>query len=153
MKKALLVLAAIGAAGYGVARYQSAAAPVPAHNAGLAQDRIWIDHMPRGERDKFHMFAMISRHSFGVFEIRSAWTGTFEGFRYEANRDEVRAVFPQNGDRETLKIDARKCNEQGMDYCLEISGNSRGVKRYVSKKEWVIDSQADVDAFAAKLAH
>ena len=35
---------------------------------------------------------------------------------------------------------ARRCAENGFDFCLELSGTSRGTRRYYSKKEWSVKS-------------
>ena len=37
-----------------------------------------------------------------------------------------------------MKVRAWPCRERGMDYCLELTGASRGVKRYRSKEGWEI---------------
>src|SRR4051812_5014171 len=69
----------------------------------LVADRIWIDHIPRNERDTNRVFAAVSEHSVGVFQATSQWRGAFEAFRYEASAGELRLVFPQTGDRETVR--------------------------------------------------
>src|SRR4051794_34158664 len=76
----------------------------------LAEDRVWIDHMPRGERDQINVFLLLTEHPVGVFQQTSAWKGSFEAFRYEANAGEVRILYPQTGDREKVKVRATKCN-------------------------------------------
>ena len=128
MKKLLLVLV-LGAVGFGAWRLHSHSTAVEASDAKLLVDRIWIDHMPQSERDTINVFALISDESVGVFQATSVWKGTYEGFRFEAKGDEVRALFPQNGDKEKFIAKARACNERGMDFCLDVSGTSRGTKR------------------------
>jgi hypothetical protein len=112
----------------------------------LLSDRIWIDHLPRNERDTIHAFIAVSEVSIGFFQATSQWRGTFEAFRYEANDNELRIVFPQTGDRETVRTKARRCTEQQMDFCLELDGASRGPKKYYSRKGWEIDHHQDLDA-------
>src|SRR4051812_16892353 len=86
----------------------------------IMKDRIWVDHMPRGERDMIDVFAVLSRQPVGLFQKASAWKGAFELFRYEATGEEMRLVFPQSGDKEKAHVVARTCKEHGMDFCLEI---------------------------------
>ena len=117
----------------------------------LVADRIWIDHIPRNERDTFNVFAAVSEHSIGVFQATSQWRGAFEAFRYEANGGELRLFFPQTGDRERARAKARRCTEQHMDFCLEIEGASRGVKKYYSREGWEIGGDHDLDAIARQL--
>ena len=64
--------------------------------------------------------------------------GTYEVFTHKANGDRLRVVYPQSNDSETVKVRAWPCRERGMDYCLELTGASRGVKRYRSKEGWEI---------------
>ena len=80
-------------------------------------------------REMVQLFIVLSwaPESIGIFDVRSRWTGSFEAFRYELHGDELRVVYPQKGDRETIKVKATECHEAGMDYCLEISGTSRCV--------------------------
>ena len=110
----------------------------------ILKDRLWIDHMPRNERDMIDVFLVLDEHPVGAFQKTSAWQGSFEAFRYEASGNEMRIFFPQSGDNEKLRVEARTCNERGMDYCLEISGSKRGTTRYYSRKGWEIDSLGEV---------
>jgi hypothetical protein len=146
MKKLLLVaLLAIA----GVTAWRMHDAP----GRGLLQDRVWIDHVPRNDRDVINVFVAVSDQSVGAFNQASAWRGAYEGFRYEASGDELRLLFPQTGDRERVTAKARKCDVGGMDYCLEVSGSSRGVKRYYSRKGWEIDRVDDIPSRIRALAN
>jgi hypothetical protein len=112
----------------------------------LVTDRIWIDHIPRSDRDTIRVFAAVSEHAVGLFQTTSQWRGAFEAFRFEAAGGELRVVFPQTGDRETVRAKVRRCSEQGMDFCLDLDGASRGVKRYYSREGWEIGGRHDLDA-------
>lgn len=117
----------------------------------LIADRLWIDHIPRNDKDVIHLFAMLSEQSAGVFQATSQWRGNYEVFRYEAQGGELRLVYPQTGDRETARAKARRCNEGGMDFCLELEGASRGVKKYYSRKGWEIDGAPDLGTVKQRL--
>ena len=145
MKKALLGMVAIAGVSYGAYRWRSEPAPAAKHRDDLVTDRLWIDHMPRGERDMFNILALLDDDAVGVFQKMSAWVGEYEGFRFEANEGELRVVYPQSGKRETVRVRARTCNENGMDFCLEISGASRGVKKYYSREGWEIGAAHDLE--------
>ena len=111
-------------------------------------DRIWIDHLPRGETDAIQIFAALRREPVGALQPTTRWKGSFEIFVHEARGDgEAVFTFPQNRDRERARYSAAACGERGFDYCLELRGTSRGVKRYYSKKGWEIK-----DASAATLS-
>ena len=144
MKKLALFTVAIAGAVVGVRHFHQ-----PAHHAAhLVQDRIWIDHMPRNDRDTVNVFAALTQEPVGVFQAASLWRGQYEAFRYEQHGDQIRLVFPQTGDKEAINVTAYECSDGGFDYCLDVKGASHGVKRYYSREEWVIDSR---DALASSL--
>ena len=149
MKKALFAVVAVSVAGYGV--YRWADDPAPREEASLVTNRIWLDHIPRNDRDVIEVFAAITDEPLGIFQATSMWKGHFEMFRYESHGDEFRILYPQNGERESVTMKATRCNQSGMDYCLEVSGSSRGVKQYYSRKGWEIDSVHDLASMRARL--
>lgn len=124
----------------------------------VVTDRIWIDHIPRNDRDTFQIFLALTEEPVGIFQAASQWAGQYEIFRYEMNGEEIRFVFPQNGDREKGTAKARECRDHGHDYCLDMSGTKRGVKKYYSRKGWEIDgltadeAKAKADAIVESLA-
>jgi hypothetical protein len=150
MKKLVLLLAvvALGIGGWRLTHHASAEAP---KDATLAFDRLWIDHLPKDERDTVNVYLARTEQPVGIFQAASMWRGQYEIFHYEANGDEVRAVFPQSGDRERFKISAAACDKNGFQYCLELKGASHGVKRYYSMKGWEIDG-GDADRAEAQIA-
>ena len=137
MKK-LLALAVISTVAYGGWRWHQHAPAEPTDKPRLAFDRIWIDHLPKNERDTIQVFAALHDDAMGVFQSTSRWKGAFEMFQFEANDGEMRIVYPQNGDRDRVRLKATECDQNGMDFCLEISGASRGVKKYYSREGWEI---------------
>ena len=104
-------------------------------------DRIWIDHLPSNDRDPVNAFIVLTEEPVGIFQQASVWRGAFELFRWEGKGDQLRVVYPQTGDRETIRARATRCDDRGMDYCLELAGSSHGVQRYYSRKGWEIDGQ------------
>lgn len=152
MKKTLLVTALVATVGYGGWRlaHRGHDAAVMTDDSKLALDRIWIDHIPRTERDTIQVFAAVTEEEFGVFQATSMWKGAFELFQFKGKGGEIKATFPQDGDKETIKLKARPCSENQMDYCMEISGTSRGVKTYYSRKGWEIESVPSAKDLAAR---
>jgi hypothetical protein len=143
MKK-LVLLVVLGAVAASVWSWNRTAEPLDSDR--LFANRVWIDHIPRNERDTINVFVAVSEHSIGAFQATSAWRGAFEAFRYEASGGDLRLLYPQTGDRERVRTKARRCSDGGMDFCLEIDGASRGVKKYYSREGWEIDSTRDLDA-------
>ena len=122
-----------------------------AHDDSLVVDRLWIDHLPRNDRDTVNIFLAIDEESVGVFQATSAWHGVFDIFRFEHDGDQLRLVFPQDGTREKVRARARRCDAGEMDFCLELTGSGHGVKRYYSRKGWEIDAHADPSTAAETL--
>ena len=146
----LLVLAALSAAGYAVWHGHGQTTT----DREILRDRIWIDHLPRSEREPIQTFVILKDNPGGAFNSASMWKGTYELFRYEMQGRQIRMDFPQTGDRDNVRVEASKCRENGMDYCLTIEGSSRGVKRYYSREGWEIrsldEARAKLDTLASE---
>ena len=151
MKKALLAVVAVAGATYGVYQWRSDSKPAPKADDDLIVDRLWIDHIPRNDKDIIQIFAAITEEPVGIFQATSQWKGEFELFRYERSGSELRVVFPQTNTKDRVKAKATRCNQRGMDFCLELEGSSRGVKKYYSREGWEIGSVKDADALLKKL--
>ena len=117
----------------------------------LVFDRIWIDQLPTKPKDTFHTFIAATQEPVGLFHAGSQWKGGYEVFAHTAGGDGLRIVYLQTNETEKVKARAWRCKEQGMDYCLELAGSSRGVKRYYSREGWEIGSAEDARKIVAKL--
>ena len=148
MKKLLMVMV-LAAAAFGGLRWQQRHSANDGRGRNLALNRFWVDHLPTGERDKFNVF-VIHTEGMGGFAEETQWKGQIERFRFDIHGNAVHAVFPWTDTTEDFKVDARPCHEQGMDYCLELSGSSHGVKRYYSRTGWERKSGEDIEAFEAR---
>src|SRR5689334_17602479 len=113
--------------------WHAANKPAQDGEAEVLFDRIWIDHIPKTDKEEIQVFSALSERlsgfSIGMFEVRTQWRGSFEMFRYEDHGERLRLVFPQSGDREMVTARAHRCDEAQMDFCLEVEGASRGAKR------------------------
>ena len=147
----LLAVAVLSAAGYGVWHWHSSDTARPNE---LVRDRIWIDHLPRNERETIQTFVILKDNPAGVFNQASMWAGKYELFRYEMQGRQNRMEFPQTGDRDDVRAEASECHEAGMDYCLTLAGSSRGAKRYYSREGWEIrsldEARAKLDALTSE---
>jgi hypothetical protein len=105
----------------------------------LVLDRIWVDRVPSKPEETMNLFAALTQQPVGVFQFASQWRGGYEIFQYKAAGKELRVVYPHTGEKEKVKARAWTCKQRDMDYCLELTGASRGVKRYYSQRGWEID--------------
>ena len=114
-----------------------------APEAKLLFDRFWIDHEPRAPKEQFLALFVNGEHPFGHFAVRTVWTGQWEGVHYHITpREEgtIDFLFGATHEIQRVHYTARRCAENGFDFCLELQGTSRGTRHYYSKKEWVVKS-------------
>lgn len=143
----ILLLAISGGLGWRALRHD-------APDSKLIFDRFWVDHEPRDKQEKFLAMWVMSEHPVGRFVTRTVWTGVWEEFHYHLlPRDEwaMDMLFGNNNERQRVRWQARPCHENGFDFCLDLSGTSRGTKRYYSKKEWG-GQHVNPETIAASLA-
>ena len=146
MKK-LMTVAVIAAAAYGGVKWSQR--HDTQRGRSLAMNRFWVDHLPANERDPFNVF-VAHTEGIGGFAEETQWKGQIERFRFDIHGNTIHAVFPWTDTREDIKVDAKPCHEQGMDYCLELTGSKHGVSRYYSRVGWERKSGEDIEAFAAR---
>jgi hypothetical protein len=134
VKKPLLLLSLIVVGALAFARWSMDDGD--ASDPALVLDRIWVDQLPRKPTDVVNAFAAVTQQPMGIFHSGSQWKASFEIFTYtyKGSGNELRIVYPQSNEDEKVKVRAWACRERGMDYCLELKGASRGVKRYRSRK-------------------
>ena len=155
MKKLLFLLLLILAA-YLLWRYWWRDDAEMARGQELFYDRIWVDHLPKSETDTFQIMVAVTEQPLGVFQQTSRWKGQFELFKYQARGDgQVELVYPQTGSREKVRYRAWKCKEQSFDFCLQVDGASRGLKKYYSLEGMEIGSHslAEAQSAASRLLH
>lgn len=113
-------------------------------DAKLLVNRIWVDKLPKKETDYFELLVLVQDDPVGLFRRASQYEGDYALFRYEVRGDDkLQLMFPQNKSKHEAKYKARACDEKDFDYCLDLDGAPRGVKRYLSRKEWELDADAD----------
>ena len=151
MKKRLTIvgLALVGAVA--LLRWVGGGAAEPS-DPGLVLDRVWVDQLPSRPKDVMNVFAAITQQPFGIFQTTTQWKGSYEIFQYAAAGNELRIVYPQTGEKEKVKVRAWNCKQGAMDYCLELTGASRGVKRYGSQRGWEIGGLSRPEQIVDRIA-
>jgi len=103
--------------------------------------RIWIERLPRSDTDQIELVALLADDPVGVFQRQSRYEGSHALFRYELRGDsKAQLLFPQDKSKHEVAFDARPCDVNGFDYCLDLSGSPRGATKYYSRKEWELDA-------------
>jgi hypothetical protein len=142
MKKRLLTLALVAVGAAALVRWVGGGggdASDGGSDPSLILDRLWVDQLPTRPKDTANIFVAITRQSMGIFQSASQWKGGYEIFKYTASGSELRLVYPQTDEKEKVKARAWQCKKRDMDYCLELTGASRGVKQYYSQNGWEVD--------------
>jgi hypothetical protein len=136
--KQLLILSLVVVGALALVRWTGGGDDGGVSEPALVFDRIWIDQLPTKPKETFHTFIAATQEPIGLFHAGSQWKGDYEVFGHSAGGDQLRVVYLQTNEKETVKVRAWRCKERGMDYCLELAGASRGVKRYRSMQGWEI---------------
>jgi hypothetical protein len=144
--KIIVVIGLVSLSGFFWAR------PAPQQDNSLTFNRVWIDHLPQNPREKASVFLALEEEEFGIFQEASTFQGNYDLFGFRQKGDQLDLVLLQDEKRALVGISASRCNQKGFDYCLELSGAPRGPKRYLSKKGWEVDSQAEAMTLVQKLS-
>jgi len=152
MKKPLLILGAVIVGAWAIARWTGAEKSADVSDPSLILNRLWVDRLPVKPKDTANVFATITRQKLGVFQSVSQYKGSYELFHFTASGGELRVVYPQTDQQETVKARAWKCKEEDMDFCLELTGASRGVKRYHSLDGWEIRDASTPEQLLERIA-
>ncbi len=136
MRRTIIFLCVVVAA---VALWRWQGAEPARGGRAIFYNRIWIDHVPAGETDPVQIFAALTEEPVGLFQEATRWRGSYEQFLHEARGDgEARLRFPHTRTEERVRYSAVACNARRFDFCLELRGSSRGVKRYYSRRGWEV---------------
>lgn len=138
MKKSLLIVGIVVAGAWVIARWTGGGDAADGSDPKLVLNRLWVDKIPSRPKDTANLFAAIKRQKMGIFQAVTQYKGSYEIFHFTVAGGELQIVYPQTDDKETVKARAWRCKEEDMDYCLELTGASRGVKRYHSLDGWEI---------------
>lgn len=151
-KRRLMIGGLALVAALGLVRWISGGGDAEPSDPDLVLDRIWVDQLATRPKDVMNVFVAITQQPVGIFQSTTQWKGSYEIFQYTASGDHLRIVYPQTGETEKVKVRAWRCKQGEMDYCLELRGASRGVKRYQSQRGWEIGGLARPEQILDRIA-
>jgi hypothetical protein len=97
----------------------------------LLIDRNWIDRMPETKDTRLHVYRFVPNMGGGVFQDRTLYKGTFELFKFSADKGEIKFDLPETGDKVTSKFTIEKIDgPEPFDLKLTISDDPRGPHVY-----------------------
>ena len=107
--------------------------------------RVWLDHVPTKPDEHCDLFVTVAADGGkgnGVFSRASQFEGTFSVFEWkEPQAGKLEIVLLQEKSKHTLKYEAKACDKDGFDYCLELTGAPKGPRQYVSKRGWELGAE------------
>ncbi len=109
-------------------------------------NQLWLERWPRDARDMVGHLVAIEHdgHRVGTSGRHSRWRVVSDAFVWGQQGDQVRARFPQTGQRVAFQVRTWKCAGEApreFELCLELKGQHGGKTqsfRFYSRKDWVI---------------
>jgi hypothetical protein len=122
----------------------------PEQDSRYLVGRLWVERLPKSERDQVHFLALIDegRDKVGTLAFASAWRVQAENFRFQLQHSRLKLDFPQDHKRLALKVKSYKCKApEPFTLCLELknkSGKDEAEKtfRFYSREDWSFDDGA-----------
>ncbi|MEL6345709.1 MAG: hypothetical protein AAFV53_21550 [Myxococcota bacterium] len=149
-----LAAAAVGALFFGAELLDEPDAQRPGPGLKLLTNQVWIDHLPRSERDMINQLIFIDKHGQrpGFFVRASVWRQFIERGRWTVGQGQegLQVHFPQNDRRLKMKWRAYECKGKApepFELCLDLTIMGRTLKMY-STKEWRVEDIDQVEDLA-----
>jgi hypothetical protein len=141
----LIALALVGACSFGVYKAgQALLADDEVEGTKHAVNQLWIDHVPRDDRDIIAHFVLIDHRDgqFGAIGQSSQWRHRIDVFRWQLDGSSLRMYFPQDRVRGEVKVETWRCAGEApapFELCMKLTNkNGRSVTLY-SRDDWKIE--------------
>jgi hypothetical protein len=106
----------------------------PDQAAELLENRNWMDSWPTGESDRLHVYRFTPSMGGGVFQDRTLFAGHFELFTYEVDGEHLTIQWPHSKEEDRMVFRIQRADGPApFDLRLELSGSSRGPRRYFAR--------------------
>jgi hypothetical protein len=100
-----------------------------AEAAKLLATTPWLDHMPAHEGDTIHLL-QFDRRARGVYVNGSAHRGAYDTFTYEAQGDQLRVAYLQDGVKVNTRFRIERVKRAGFDLRLTFNDSPGGPSAY-----------------------
>ncbi|PRP91824.1 hypothetical protein ENSA5_52620 [Enhygromyxa salina] len=141
----LITLALVGACSFGVWKAgQALLADDETQGTEHAVNQVWIDHIPRDDRDMIKHFVLIDHRDgqFGSVGRSSQWRHSIEVFRWRLQHNTLNLFFPQERQRGEVKVRTWRCEGEApapFELCLELTNKSGHSLVLYSRDDWKIE--------------
>lgn len=106
-------------------------------------NQVWIDHMPRDNRDMvLHMVVLDHRDGqFGAIGKSSTWRHMVDVYKWKLSGDELQVFFPQDRVRGAVRVRTWNCEGEApapFELCLELTGRGGETMTLYSREDWEV---------------
>ena len=152
-RNTLIALTLAAACGFGVYKAGSALIADEAQGTEHAVNQVWIDHIPRNDRDMIaHMVLVDHREGqFGAIGRSSQWRHMIDVFKWQLRGDSLRVFFPQERARGQVKIETWECQGEApapFELCMRMTAKNGESAMLYSRHDWKVEPHAVEDSLA-----
>jgi hypothetical protein len=150
--KKLITLALVGAGTFAAWKLGGALLS-DASGTEHAVNQLWIDHIPRDERDMITHFIVLDhpQGKFGTLGRSSQWRHLIDVFRWQLHGGELSVYFPQERARAKLQIETWECAGEAPDpfeLCMRVTTPQGRSWMFYSREEWEINPRGAAGSLA-----
>ena len=132
-------------------------------DSALLADRVWINRLPRDDRDMIGKLVLMTtpQGKFGVIDRGSVWRHVVEVFTWKRKGRNIRMFFPQERERMRVLTHTYPCPDEApgpLELCLDLEvqdrhGYAHSVRMY-SRYDWKVGEDDQSRAvLASRLAN
>jgi hypothetical protein len=148
----LIAFALVGACTFGVWKLGDALLG-EAQGTKHAVNRIWIDHMPRDDRDMITHFVLLDhpQGKFGAIGRSSQWRHMVDVFRWKLDGGKLDLFFPQDRVRGEIEIETWECAGEApapFELCMKMTNKQGRSWTFYSREDWEIKPRSIAESLA-----
>ncbi len=139
----LIALALVGAGSFGVWKLGAALLGDEAQGTEHAVNQLWIDHMPRDDRDMITHFVLLDhpQGQFGEIGRSSQWRHLIDVFKWQLRGAKLGLFFPQDRARGEVTVETWECAGEApapFELCMKLSNEQGPSFMFYSREDWEI---------------
>lgn len=95
-------------------------------------EHVWIDHVPSGPKDTFHVLVFDAEARAGVYQKARFYKGEYELYTFKVDGKRLAMVFPDDGERATTTFKIQRLDDEPpFDAKLVLDDSPRGPDEYL----------------------
>lgn len=126
----------------------------PAPDTRYLLNRLWVERVPKTERDQVHYFVAIEESErVGTVALASQWRVHADNFRFKLKGKQLDLDFPQERKLASFQAKTEKCSApQPFTLCLDLVGKDGRRVRFYSREDWNLDDKEALPLWAPPMA-